>query len=340
MAAIDPTKAKRVKAYDHKGAFQALALDGPRLYAGSDDYDIHVFDPTTDKKEPIAVWTKHDNYVSAVVAVKPFIISGGFDRNLIFWRDDKPERCIEAHQGWVRDLAVTPDGKLLISAGDDMLVKLWCAESGELVRTLKGHEERTPQGHLTALYALAVSPDGRHLASGDRIGTVCIWEIESGKQIGTFQVPTLYTYDPRQRKRSMGGIRALAFSRDGGLLAVGGIGQVENVDGLGGPVHLELWDWKKPAVRYTAGAQGHKGMINRLQFHPEGQWLIGVGGGSDNGFLSFWKIDQLPDSPKKDSLPVHRIKTDGHLHAFCLNAEGAELYAAGYHKLEVWGLKA
>jgi WD40 repeat protein len=335
---IDPTKVKRLKAFDHKGAFQSLALDAPRLYAGSDDYGIHVFDLSADKKESQACWTKHDNYVSAVVAVKPFVISGSFDRNLIWWRDGKAERCVEAHRGWVRDLAVSPDGKLLVSAGDDMLVKLWEVESGKLIRTLDGHDQRTPQGHVTALYAVAVSPDGKHLASGDRHGKVCVWETDSGKLAQRFQVPTLYTYDPRQRKRSLGGIRALAFSRDGNWLAVGGMGQVENVDGLGGLVHLEIWDWKKPMVRCTAGAQGHKGMINRLQFHPAEPWLISVGGGSDNGFIAFWHVDKLADSAVTASPTVHRIKTDGHLHAFCLDTAGKELYAAGFHKLEVWTL--
>jgi WD40 repeat protein len=335
---IDPAKAKRVKAYEHKGAFQCLALDAPRVYAGSDDYGIHVFDLSTDKKEPIAHWAKHDNYVSGIVVVKPFIVSASFDRQLIWWRDGKPERSVEAHAGWVRDLAVTPDGKLLVSAGDDMLVKLWDAQSGKPVRTLDGHDKRTPQDHVTALYVVTVSPDGKHLASADRHGTVIVWETETGKIAQRFQVPTLYTYDPRQRKRSIGGIRSLAFSRDASLLAVGGIGQVENVDGLGGPVHVEIWDWKRPQVRYTAGAQGHKGMIEHLQFHPAGTWLIGAGGGADNGFLAFWNVEKIPDAPKKDSLPVHRIKTDGHWHAFRLNNEGTELYAAGYHKLEVWNL--
>ena len=335
---IDPAKAKRLKAYEHSGAFQCLALDAPRLYAGSDDYAIHVFDLSADKKEPIERLAKHDNYVSAVVVTKPFVVSASFDRNLIWWCDGKPERIGEAHSGWVRDLVATPDCKLLVSAGDDMLVKLWDAQSGKPVRTLEGHDKRTPQGHVTALYVVAVAPDGKHLASADRHGTVCVWEIESGKLAQRFQVPTLYTYDPRQRKRSIGGIRALAFSGDSNLLAVGGIGQVENVDGLGGPVHVEIWDWKKPQARYTAGAQNHKGMIQQLQFHPGGTWLIGVGGGADNGFLAFWNVEKIPEAAKKDSLPVHRIKTDGYLHAFHLNAAGTELYAAGYRKLEVWNL--
>ena len=37
-----------------------------------------------------------------------------------------------------------------------------------------------------------------------------VWELQTGKLLSTFQVPTLYTFDPRQRKRSMGGIRSLA----------------------------------------------------------------------------------------------------------------------------------
>jgi WD40 repeat protein len=337
MPSFDPTKAKRLRALDHKSTFYALALESNRLYAGGDDYRIHVFDLALDQKEPIAQWTRHDNYVSALVAVGPFLISGSYDRSMIWWQDGEPHRIVEAHQGWLRDLAATPDGKLVVSTGDDMLVMLWDV-NGRLVRTLEGHDKRTPQGHVTALYTVAVSPDGKHVASGDRIGTVCVWEIETGKLAQRFQVPTLYTYDPRQRKRSMGGIRALAFSGDGSLLAVGGIGQVENVDGLGGPAHLEIWDWKRPQMRIAAGAQGHKGLINALCFHPGGEWLIGAGGGSDNGFLAFWKIDKQLDAVKKDALTVHRIKTDGHIHRACLNPAGTELYAAGFHKLEVWGL--
>ena len=111
---FDPTKAKRLKAYDHKGAFQSLALDSPRIYAGGDDYGIHVFDLSADKKEPLARWTKHDNFVSAVVVANPFLISGSFDRNIVWWRDGKPQRCTEGHRGWVRDLTVTPDGKVLV----------------------------------------------------------------------------------------------------------------------------------------------------------------------------------------------------------------------------------
>jgi WD40 repeat protein len=346
MPAIDPAKAKVKTSYAHPATFYALCADpsGKRLYAGSDDYGIHVFDLDAAKKEPVAKWTKHDNYVTALVAVarsgKTLVVSGSYDRSLVWWDAAKGEaiRGVPAHDGWVRDLAALPDGGRLASCGDDMLAKLWDADSGKLVRTFAGHDTKTPQGHVTALYALAVSPDSKHLAGGARHGTVIVWETATGKVAQKFEVPTLYTYDPRQRKRSIGGIRSLAFSPDGTFLAAGGIGQVGNVDGLEGPAHVEVWEWKKPQARFAAGAQGHKALVNGLLWHPDKTWLIGGGGGGDGGLVAFWKIDKMPDAPKKDAVVGQRVKVDGHVHRIALAASGTELYAAGHRRLDVWSL--
>jgi WD40 repeat protein len=347
MKPIDPAKTKLRTAYAHPATFYGLSVDpiSGRVYSGADDSAIYMFDPTSKAQQPITRWTKHDNYVSALVGVRRksqhLLVSGSYDRHLIWWDTaaGKAVRTVEAHQGWIRDLAALPDGSRLASVGDDMLLKVWETETGRLVRTFTGHATRTPQGHVTALYAVAVSPDGKFLASGDRIGEVRIWEADTGKLAQSLQVPILYTYDPRQRKRSLGGIRALAFSPNGKHLAVGGMGQVENVDGLGGLVHVELWDWRKGEQCFAAGALGHKGMINQLQFDSSGTWLLGGGGGSDNGFLAFWKTDSLPVSKdKKDAVPVQRIKADGHLHRLWLDSGKNELYTAGYRKLEIWTL--
>jgi WD40 repeat protein len=392
---MDPAKTKSRLVYKHDGTYYAAALDrkARRLYAGSSDYAIHVFDlptlePATEppkknepekkdakapapKFEPVARWTKHDNYVSALAWVERTgtLVSGGYDGQLIWW-DAAPRgealpdsrsrpaetrsRAVAGHAGWVRALTATPDGALVISAGDDMLVKLWDAASGKLVRTLEGHAKTSPQHFVTAIYALAVSPDGKHLASADRIGVVRVWEIATGKTVQQFQVPILYTFDPRQRKRSIGGIRSVAFSPDGRHLAVGGIGQVGNVDGFEGPAHLELWDWARPQKVFATGLEGQKGILNHLAFDPSGTWLIGAGGGN-GGLLGFWKVkplpapsggdekpapdDKKPKERKEPEVPAQRVKFDGHIHDFCLSADAKELYAVGHGKVEVWGLE-
>jgi WD40 repeat protein len=344
---LDPARTKLATTYEHPSRLFALATDpaAGRLYVGGDDQAVTVFERSKPAGKPIARWTGHENYVSALVFLgsgsKRRIVSASYDRHLIWWDADsgKPLRRVEAHAGWVRDLAATPDGRRLVSAGDDMLVRVWDAEDGRLIRTLAGHAPRTPQGHVTALYAVTVSPDGRYAASGDRTGEVRIWELETGKVAQALHLPVLYTYDPRQRKRSIGGIRALAFSPDGTLLAAGGIGQVGNVDGLGGPAHVEVWEWRQPRQCLAAGAQGHRAILEAVRFHPAGAWILGGGGGTDNGVFAFWKVDVLPKNPN-DPVPGHRIKTDGHIHRICFNAAGTEAYTAGFRKLQVWTLGA
>ena len=347
---LDPTKTASKAVYKRPGKLLSLCADLPRkrLYAGSTDYGIHVFDLQAEKKEPVAAFTKHENYVSALAFIDrepaAWLISGSYDRRLLWWDVESAAilREVEAHAGWVRDLVVIPGGRLVASCGDDMLVKLWDVESGQLVRTFAGHALRTPQDHVTALYVLAASPDGKLLASGDRIGEVRVWEIETGKLAATFQVPVLYTYDDRQRKRSIGGIRSLCFSPDGNQLAVGGIGQINNVDGLQGPATLEVWDWRSPKPLFVSGAQKHQALINELHFWPDGSWLVGVGGGGDNGLLCFWKPEPPTEEAKKekkdDPVPLHKVKADGHIHRLVLNPDANEIYTAGHEKLEVWSV--
>ena len=345
---IDPTKLKARLTYNAPCTFFGMAYDptSNRVYAGGDDNLVYVFDLTAMKFEPLAKWTKHDNYISCMVAIQragqKVVVSGSYDKTLVWWNPDKGEvvRTILAHDGWVRDLIATPDGSKLISVGDDMFVKVWDTDTGKLLHKLEGHAVLTPQGHVTALYALAISPDGQFIASGDRIGDVRVWSLADGKQVGQFQVPILYTYDGRERKRSLGGIRSLAFSRDGQFIAVGGMGKVGNVDGLAGKVHIEVWEWRKPLLRFACGAEGHIGMNSALQFHPKEDWLIGSGGGSDNAFVAFWQTNPMPASldPMKKDAPVkhHRIKADGYFHRLATLSNGTEFVTAGHHKLIVW----
>ncbi|MGE0606627.1 MAG: WD40 repeat domain-containing protein [Pirellulales bacterium] len=350
---FDPAQIKSLAVYNHPETFYGLCVDhaAGKVYAGSSDYGIHVFDLAAEKKEPVARWPGHDNYVSALVFVdRPagkWVISGGYDRRLIWWNAESGEivRQVEAHAGWIRDIKLVPGTGLLATVGDDMLVKLWDVETGAAVRTLEGHAQRTPQGFVTALYVVAPSTDGQFLATGDRIGEVRVWETFTGTLAQSFQVPLLYTYDPVQRKRSIGGIRAVAFSPDGTRVAAGGINQINNVDGLQAPLHVELWDWRQPNRLAAFSAEGHQAIINDLAFHPSEPWLAGAGGGSNNGVLACWKVDALPDPPPEADREKPWPTTngpkqvlEGHIHRLAFDADWTSIYAAGYRKLEVFGM--
>jgi WD40 repeat protein len=68
-------------------------------------------------------------------------------------------RSLEGHTDWVNAVAVSPDGRFIVSgSSDDRTVKVWELESGRLLRSLEGHTDW--------VWAVAVSPDGRFIVSG------------------------------------------------------------------------------------------------------------------------------------------------------------------------------
>jgi WD40 repeat protein len=69
----------------------------------------------------------------------------------------------------IESVAFSPDGQLLAS-GESYganWVRLWAVDSGELLRTLEGHESGVIDLHF--------SPDGVILASGSYDGLVRLW---------------------------------------------------------------------------------------------------------------------------------------------------------------------
>ena len=190
---------------------------------------------------------------------------------------------------------------------------------------LRGHAEQTPHHFPSMLFACAISPDGRttrdrrqgraHQRLGDR----------SGSRLAELEAPVFYTWDPVQRRHSIGGIRALAFSPDGTRLAVGGIGKIGNIDHLDSKPRIEVFDWRKGERLGEVQGEG-RGMVERLEFHPDGDWLLGAGGYTD-GFLLFC------DPAGKKVLA--QAKAPMYVHDFALNEAGGKLYAVGHHQIAV-----
>lgn len=327
--AFDPKKLKHTATLETPGALFALCRNERVVYGAGTDAAVYRVDLDAKKPKPEKLWTHHENYVSSLAWIDGVVVSGGFDRRLV-WTAAKAGKRIrlikDAHDGWVRDVVSFPDGKKIASVGDDMRVKLWDAKTGRLLRTFEGHEKQTPQGYATALYALAVSPEGKTLASGDRIGEVCLWDVETGKLLQRLKAPGFYTYDPVKRVRSIGGIRSLCFSPDGKRLAISGIGQVTNVDGFVGPCRVEIWDWRNAKHTFT-GQDSHKAVLNHVAFDATGKWLIAGGGGDSGGILAVW------DGKAKQ--PVQKSKPKGHLHRFSLMPDG-RIVTAGYGGFQIW----
>src|SRR5262249_35419504 len=275
---------------------------------------------------------KHESYVTSVTLAGKELVSGGYDGKLIWWDVEKKSkiRAVDAHKKWIRNITTSPDGKYVASVADDMVCKVYEATSGKQVYELKGHKEKPPNHFPSMLFALTFSADSKWLATGDKVGHIVIWDMAKGKELKTLESPGMYTWDGRQRLHSIGGIRSLAFSPDAKYLAVGGIGKIGNIDHLDANARIEIFDTATTKQYHLFDKPKFKGLVNRLAFHPKGDWLVGAGG-AGTGFFLFFDL-------KKDKV-VKEENVKFHIHAIALSEDATTLHAVGHNGAAAYEMK-
>lgn len=330
----DPKQLKRTHTWRTPNILFSLARvpNSERVIVGGSDFQIYELDLAIEKPAPISfVGEGHSSYVTSMALVGDTLVSAAYDRRLLFWNQENrhQQNAIVAHEKWIRQLVAAPDDRRVYTVADDMLCKAWDIGTGEAIATFAGHKPLTPQGYPSMLYAVAVSADGKRLATGDRVGHVAIWDTESFEQIAELETPGMYTWDPKRRRHSTGGIRSLAFSPDGEQLAVGGVGRIANIDHLDGPARLEIFDWQTGERLHELENSKRKGLIEKIIWSPAADWILTMGG-DHKGFLTFF------DLPSGELL--HQDGNDGHIHDGVTDHAHENVYVAAHQRLERWTL--
>jgi len=96
-----------------------------------------------------------------------------------------------AHHDRIRAVALSGDGRRLITGSDDRTARLWDAASGSPGGELRGHE--------AAVTAVALSPDGTLVATGSKDGTAMVWDSATGRPVTTIKLKypvTSVTFSP------------------------------------------------------------------------------------------------------------------------------------------------
>ncbi len=334
MYAASLDKLKVVKSVARPEIVFALARvpHSRRIFFGGSDFKVHELSLDDPKLAPKELG-EHASYVTGLALAGNALVSGAYDGRLMWWDIESHARIrvIDAHAKWIRRVVASPDGKLVASVGDDMVARIWEAATGRLVHELRGHDESTPQHFPSMLFACAFTPDARTLATADKVGHIMIWDVESGQKVAALEAPTMYTWDPVQRRHSIGGIRSLAFSPDGSRLAAGGIGPIGNIDHLEGKARVEIFDWRKGVRTHEFPGDKFQGLVEALVFHPKGDWLLAAGGYSE-GFFMFFDLNA-----KK---VVQQEKVPLYVHDVALAEDAETIYAVGHHKIAVLEMKS
>jgi len=110
-------------------------------------------------------------------------------------------RSFEGHTHHVLDVAWRADGKVLVSAGADNVLKVWDFDKGEQIRTIAGHGKQISRLSMLRTTPMVISACGD---SGLRQ-----WNIDNGGNVRSFPGATDF-------------LQAVAASSDGALVAAGG----------------------------------------------------------------------------------------------------------------------
>jgi WD40 repeat protein len=169
--------------------------------------------------------------------------------------------------GYMSEASLSPDGKVLATAGDGGKVIIWDVEERRRITELKADENFA----ITARF----SPDGRLLATGGIDGSAILWNTETWRRVG----------------RPLGGhagfVITVDFDEDGATLAS------SSTDG-----NVRLWDVAS-GRQVGSGLPGPGNQWSIVNFVPDAKRLLAV---YATGVALVWDVD--PERWKRQACAV------------------------------------
>ena len=254
----------------------------------------------------ISIWNRESNQVRSVTVKGNSIFSFAYSGigNRIYTGGPDSVRCydfdlgylngFEAPVGGISSIAVSPDGKRILTGSYSKTTTLWNSDftkyrdlskhkgwvyaasfSQRGDKILTGSMDNTAilwnmkdtgdfrllSGHVAGVMAVAFSPDGEHMLTGSFDKTARLW--------GKKGIETVYSHE--------GAVYSVAFSPNGRNVLTGSDDKT-----------AQLWDLSGNPLQTFRRPEG----IHSVSFSPDGKYVLT---GSTDGTASLWKIKEPVD---------------------------------------------
>ncbi|GAX41173.1 protein kinase [Tolypothrix sp. NIES-4075] len=245
---------------------------------------------------------------------------------------------LTGHNDLVSSLAISPDGKTLVSGSGDRTIKIWNLQTSGLKTTLSLHTD--------GVTSVAISPDGQTLVSASKDGTIKIWNLETGALKNTLtghkyavnsiaispdgqslasassdQTIKIWNLQTGALKNTLSGhtksVWRVVFSPDGQTLASS---SYDNT--------IKLWNLKLPSLKATL--TGHNDLVYSLAISPDGQTLVS---GSIDKTIKIWNLET---GALKNTLNWHKYGVT----SVAISPDGKTLVSGSFdNTLKIWNLQ-
>ncbi len=206
---------------------------GERFATGSFDGTARIWDAHTG--EELAVLDHDGEGISSLAfdSSGEVLVTGTWDGRVRMFRDLQKVHAVDAHTGAVWVIAAHPDGRHVVSAGEDGHGRVWDLANGEL-------RAETPSQD-GPVHHLALDPSGERIVTTSMGGTARIHRADTGERLVELT-----------GHRNL--VTTASFHRDGDLVATA------SHDGT-----ARLWDAESGRELFLL--EGHRGYVLQATFH-------------------------------------------------------------------------
>src|SRR5262245_55962068 len=203
-------------------------------------------------------------------------------------------RKYTGHTGAIRHIAVSKDGKRVLTGGMDNIVYLWDVNKEKPLQKMTGH--------TSWAWQVGFSPDEKKaISSGGMDKTLRLWDLSNGDELKKFEGHTARAY-------------GAAFAPDGKHVASGGAGD---------DCTVRLWDVKE--AKEVKKLTGHTGWIWKVVYSADGKRLASAG--CNDYSFRVWDVEDPENA--KELFVVNKAHEDGFVVGIAFTPDGKQVLTSG-----------